>query len=188
MAKFPSLGDAGNVVAILKMNPEVGAPLIAMHEALLRGPSPLSVAERELIAALVSGLNRCRYCFGMHAAAAVALGYDAALVARLVEDPSHDGVEARLKPVLTYARKLTLAPDSVIDADAAAVYAEGWSERALHDAIMVTATFNFMNRVLEGHGAHGSDKMFAERGPIIAKHGYAPLIAMIAPKGAAADA
>ncbi|PKP62997.1 MAG: peroxidase, partial [Alphaproteobacteria bacterium HGW-Alphaproteobacteria-8] len=94
-----------------------------------------------------------------------------------------DGIEAKMQPILTYARKLTEAPDSVSEADAAAVYAAGWTERALHDAIMVTATFNFMNRVLEGHGAHGSEAMFAERGPMIAKHGYAPLIAMIAPKG-----
>jgi AhpD family alkylhydroperoxidase len=33
---------------------------------LMRGPSPLSPGERELIAAFVSGVNSCRYCHGAH--------------------------------------------------------------------------------------------------------------------------
>ena len=36
--------------------------------------------------------------------------------------------------------------------DADQVYAAGWDERALHDAIEVCALFNFMNRFVEGHG------------------------------------
>jgi alkylhydroperoxidase family enzyme len=47
------------------MFPETRKPLIEFHEVLLRGPSPFTEAERELIAAYVSGLNRCRYCHGV---------------------------------------------------------------------------------------------------------------------------
>ena len=58
----------------------------------------------------------------------------------------------RLAPVLEYVRKLTLDPKSMEQADADAVFAEGWDDDALFDAISICALFNFMNRILEGSG------------------------------------
>jgi len=40
----------------------------------------------------------------------------------------------------------------VSDRDAQAVFAAGWDEQALYDAICVCALFNFMNRLVEGMG------------------------------------
>jgi AhpD family alkylhydroperoxidase len=54
----------------LRACPETARPLLDYHQALLRGPSPLSVADRELIAAHVSGLTACRYCRGVRTATA----------------------------------------------------------------------------------------------------------------------
>ena len=44
--------------------------LSGLAEALLRGPSSLSSAERELIATYVSSRNECHFCTQSHAAAA----------------------------------------------------------------------------------------------------------------------
>lgn len=57
-----------------------------------------------------------------------------------------------MRPILHYVRKLTEDPSSVTDADAKAVLDAGWDERALHHAVHVCALFNFMNRLVEGHG------------------------------------
>jgi hypothetical protein len=38
------------------------------------------------------------------------------------------------------------------EADAEAVFAAGWDEKALHDTIAVTARMNFMCRLVEGYG------------------------------------
>jgi alkylhydroperoxidase family enzyme len=73
----------------------------------------------------------------------------------------------RLRPILRYARKLTREPATVTADDAAAVYAAGWDEKALHDAILVVCVFNFMNRLLEGHGIHGSEELYQSRGPML---------------------
>ena len=54
--------------------------------------------------------------------------------------------------MLAYVAKLTRDPTSLRRADAEAVYAAGWSERALYDAVQVCALFNFMNRIVEGTG------------------------------------
>jgi alkylhydroperoxidase family enzyme len=50
--------------------PDTGQHLYALAQALLRNESPLSQAERELIATFVSALNDCNFCAGSHAAAA----------------------------------------------------------------------------------------------------------------------
>ncbi len=152
--------------------PQTYVHLARFSEAVLRGPSPLSVAERELIAAYCSALNACRFCVGVHAAAATAFGIDGALVDRLVEDPARAAVDDKLKPILAFVKKLTRSPSRVIQADADAVVAAGWEEDALHDAIAVCSLFNMYNRIVEGHGITGADKPFEVIAGFLKDHGY----------------
>ncbi len=56
MTYLPSLPADAILLDVFRAYPGTSRPLLAYHQALLRGPSPLSVAERELIAAYVSGL------------------------------------------------------------------------------------------------------------------------------------
>lgn len=179
MPKFPKLGENATVPDILTMSPEAGRILMELHEAIMRGPSPLTPGERELIAAYVSGLNECRYCHGVHAEAAKAFGLPAPTFDRVFDDLETAGFGDRFRPILHYVRKLTENPSSVTAADAQAVYDAGWSEKTLHDAIMVVCCFNFMNRLLEGHGIHGHATMYRQRGAMLKEHGYLPLIRII---------
>ncbi len=171
-----SLNPGSGVLDLVKFNKAAGRALIEYHEALLRGPSPLSVAERELIAAYTSGLNACNYCHGVHKVTAEAFGVPADLLQRLLDDPATAPVEPRLKPILAYVRKLTLTPAKMAQADADAVFAAGWDERALHDAISVCALFNLMNRMIDGHGIEGSAESYQRRGRMLKEDGYAQLL------------
>jgi uncharacterized peroxidase-related enzyme len=180
MAKFPSLGANATVPDILKMSPEAGVALLEMHEAIMRAPSALTPGQRELIAAYVSGLNRCQYCHGVHVETAKAYeDIPRQAVDRMLADLETAGFDEKIKPILRLARKLTQAPAEVSEADTQAVLEAGWGEKALHDAIMVVCCFNFMNRLLEGHGVHGHDALFKERGPMLKKYGYLPLINLL---------
>ncbi len=152
MPLFPSLPASPHLSDIFKAFPETIKPLLAYHDILLRGESPLSVAERELIAAFVSGLNACSFCFGAHKIYARAFGIEEAVIDALVEDIDSAPVDAKLKPLLRYVAKLKDLPPRLTDADAKAVYDAGWSERALYDAVQVAALFHFMNRIIEGTG------------------------------------
>jgi len=159
MSKFPSLPENPEMVEVLTAHPEGFGALCDYHDAILRGPSPLSVAERELIAAYVSGLNQCHFCFGAHRTFAEVHGIDPKKFEKLIADPAAAGIEEKLLPLLAYAKKLTLAPASVTDQDAAAVYAAGWDEKALFHAISVTGLFNLMNRLVEGTGITANPMM-----------------------------
>ena len=180
MARFLALSPNSAVRDILQMNRPAGRALIAYHEAVLRQPSPLSVAERELIAALVSGLNDCGYCYGVHEQTAAAFGLDEASIAAMITDLDRAPVPHKLRPILRYARKLTLAPSRIVDQDAHDVFAAGWSEQALHDAIQVVCLFNSMNRLVDGHGIRGSRDIYRLRGRQLANDGYEPLLAALA--------
>ena len=119
---------------------------------LLRGEGPLSVAERELIATYVSGLNACTFCFGAHKIYARAFGIADDVIDSLMDDVETSSVSEKMKPLLKYVGKLTRLPAQLVQADSDAVYAAGWSERALYDAVQICALFNFMNRIIEGTG------------------------------------
>jgi uncharacterized peroxidase-related enzyme len=182
MGYFPSLPEDAGVRHIVSLNPPAGRALIELHEAALRNASGLAPRDKELIAAYVSGLNACQYCYGVHSETAKAFGVDATLLEQLLTDPESAVVEPRLKPLLAYARKLTLHPAMMTQADADAVFAAGWGEAELHDAVLTICLFNFMNRLLEGHGVKGNSALYQARGRALRDEGYAPLLQALPPQ------
>lgn len=179
MSFFKSLPEDAGVRHILTLNPQAGRALVEFHTAALRNEGPLEPRHKELIAAYVSGLNACQYCFGVHAETAKAFGLEAGTLERLLADIDSADVDERLKPLLRYARKLTLEPSRMTEADAQAVFAAGWSEAALHEAVLTVCLFNFMNRLLEGHGVKGNPGVFSARGQALRDEGYQPLLAFL---------
>ncbi|MDU8912638.1 peroxidase-related enzyme [Aestuariicoccus sp. MJ-SS9] len=149
---FPSLPEAPKLSDVFRRFPDTVRPLLELTDAVMRRDSALTVGERELIAAYVSGLNACRFCMDGHEVYARAHGVDPALIAALLDDPEGADIDGRLRPLLAYVAKLTREPSKMVEADAQAVYAAGWTEEALYDAIQTCALFNLMNRVIEGTG------------------------------------
>ena len=179
MPFFKSLPPDAGVRHILQMNKPVGRALIELHEALMRSDSPLTSGQHEMIAAFVSGLNECQYCVGVHSETARAFGLPDGLLQKMVVDLEGSPVEPNMLPLLQYVRLLTQAPDQLVQADADKVFAAGWSERALNDAVLTTCLFNFMNRLVEGHGVKGSAEVYRTRGQALKDAGYAPLLALL---------
>src|SRR6516162_1633282 len=79
-------------------------------QRLMGGRSPLTPGQRYLIAAFVSGVNSCRYCQGAHSLVARAFGVDEAVLAASLDNADVAPIDARLKPILRYVRKLTETP------------------------------------------------------------------------------
>lgn len=172
MTYLPSLPDDAVLLDVFRAYPEASRPLLEYHQVLLRGPSPLSVAERELIAAYVSGLNACGYCHGVHTATAQAFGIPEGTLAALIDDVDTAPVAEPMKPLLRYAGKLTLTPSKITPGDAEAVLAAGWPEQAMHDAVAVCGLFNLMNRLVEGLGITAGQDYFQASARRLAEVGY----------------
>src|SRR5580704_19086101 len=135
MPRLRSLSEQAVIRDLYRTHPGTCKPLGELTEAAMRGPSPFTQGERELIAAYVSGLNACTYCHATHVAVAAACGVEPDLVKALVADIESAPIEARMKPILRYARKLTHSPARMTAADAAAVYDAGWSDDALYSTV-----------------------------------------------------
>ncbi len=152
MPFFKSLPDDAGPANVFGTYTDIYGPWSQMGQALMNGPSPFSPGEREMIASFVVGVANCRFAYTAHTAAAYAWGIEEGLVDKLLEDLEAAPVEEKFKPLLAFVRKLTLTPSEMMQADADAVFEAGWDERALHDAIAVTARMSFMNRLVEGFG------------------------------------
>ena len=70
--------------SLVMFRPETGKHLYELAQVLLREDSPLSPADRELIAAYVSHRNHCMFCRNSHAAAARCLYHEAASLVDVV--------------------------------------------------------------------------------------------------------
>lgn len=152
MPFFKSLPDDAGPANVFGAYTDIYGPWSQMGQALMNGPSPFPPGERELIASFVVGTANCRYAYVAHSQAAYAWGIEEGLVDKLLEDIDAAPVEDKFKPLFKFIRKLTLTPSEMAQADADAVFDAGWDERALHDAIAVTARMSFMNRLVEGFG------------------------------------
>lgn len=172
MAHLKNLPEKATLADLFRAYPKVTAAIMPMTQQILRGPSPLTVEQREFLFAFGSGVNACHYCHGAHTATAEALGVDRAAIEEALDDIDTAPVEEDFKPLLRYVRKLTENPSRLSAADAEAVYAAGWSDDALHDAILVCALHNFMNRWVDGSGVDAPDDYLIERGEFLAEQGY----------------
>lgn len=163
MGFLPSLPEKTNLSDVFKAYPKGVGHLLRYHDAILRSPSPFTIGERELIAALVSRLNGCEFCSNAHTFYTESYGMAEGLVDSVVEDITASDAPEKMKPVLAYVRKLTLAPATVAQGDVDAMLDAGWPEEAVHDAVVVTALYNFMNRIIEGTGIDPFADDYAKR-------------------------
>ncbi|MEJ8850786.1 hypothetical protein [Variovorax rhizosphaerae] len=123
-----------------------------MSEVLMNGASPFSQAERELLFAYAAGVAGCEFVFIAHAEVAYARGIERGVLEQLLRDPENASVEARLKPVLSLVRKLSVTPSDVCQFDVDSVVSAGWDEHASHDAISIAGRAAFMHRIATGFG------------------------------------
>src|SRR6188474_469777 len=90
--------------SLVMFRPETGQHLYALAQVLLRGDSPLTPAERELIATHVSARNNCLFCRDSHAAAARELfGEQQDVVDCVIENKPSDSTNLKLKALLNIA-------------------------------------------------------------------------------------
>ena len=174
MAHVAVVEGRPGIVGLLEGYPETGALLNGLAQALLRTADGLSPAERELIAAYVSSLNRCVFCTSAHAAAARHLLGDAATVRALTCDGGDLQVSPRLRALLAIAARVQRGGREVGDDDVRAARAEGATDREIHDTVLIAAAFCMYNRYVDGLATWAPEDpaVYDEIGAHLAAHGY----------------
>ncbi|AIG79627.1 MULTISPECIES: carboxymuconolactone decarboxylase family protein [Amycolatopsis] len=139
------------IIALFAYRPETAAPLGQLADVLLRGPSSLSVGERELIGAVVSRGNDCTFCSRSHAAvAAEALEGGMPVVEAAWKDVDGAPVSAKMKALLHIAVAVRESGKSVGEDLIETARAEGATDVEIHDTVLIAAAFCMFNRYVDG--------------------------------------
>src|SRR5262249_3324680 len=110
MPFFKSIPADAGPAKVFTTYPEIYRLWSTMSQALMNGPSPLTQAERELLFAYAAGVAGCKFVYVAHSEVAYAWGIARGVLDRLLENLETAPVEARLKPLLAFVRKLMLTP------------------------------------------------------------------------------
>lgn len=177
MAHIAVPDNVPGIRSLVMFRPDTGKALYELAEVLLRGESPLSSAERELIAAYVSRRNECVFCSCSHAAASRAhYGEEDAVVDAVLDDLTTAPVSAKLRALLVIADKTRergnlVCPEHILIAREA-----GATDRDIHDAVLIAAAFSMFNRYVDGLATltPTDPAAYAEMGKRMANVGYVP--------------
>ena len=144
------LGMVPNVLQAYAFDVNKLNAFTAFYNDLMLGQSSLTKLEREMIAVVVSAINRCFYCLTAHGAAVRQLSGNPVLGEQLVMNYKTAALEPRQRAMLDFAALLTTASASVAEADRQTLREHGFSDRDIWDITSVAAFFNMTNRVASG--------------------------------------
>jgi len=133
-----------------------------LYNVLMLADSGLTKLEREMIAVVVSSINRCWYCQVAHGAAVRALSGDPALGEAMVMNWRVADLDARQSAMLAFAEKITRASAEIVEADRAALRTVGFSDRDIWDIANVAGFFNMSNRVASATGMQPNPEYHAQ--------------------------
>lgn len=158
---------------LFAFDPDANTHLARFTQAVMRDPSPLSPALRELIAAYVSSLNKCDFCMKSHAAVAAELLGGDQIVKHVLHDVESSPIEEKEKVLLRFVKKITIHLPDIRQDDVERVRDSGWTDAAIYYAITTCALFNFYNRWVSATGVHAvSDESHRSRAKLVAREGY----------------
>ncbi|MEJ6396774.1 peroxidase-related enzyme [Yoonia sp. 208BN28-4] len=141
------LGMVPNVLQAYAFDIDKLNAFTAMYNDIMLGPSGLSKLEREMIAVVVSSINKCFYCLTAHGAAVRALSGDPMLGEMLVMNWRVADLDTRQTAMLTFAENITIASAKTTEADRDALRQVGFSDRDIWDIASLVGFYNMTNRV-----------------------------------------
>lgn len=134
----------------------------AMYNDLMLGASNLSKLEREMIAVVVSSINKCYYCLTAHGAAVRQLSGNPILGEQMVMNWRVADLDARQTVMLQFSENLTVASAKTTEADRQALRDVGFTDRDIFDIASVAAFFNMTNRVASATNMKPNDGYHAQ--------------------------
>jgi len=155
------LGHIPNVVKVFSLRPAKLRTFIAKYnEMMLSDDSDVSRLEREMIAVVVSCVNRCVYCITSHSQAVREFSGDPVLGDILMVNYREANLTPRQRAILDHAWKMTSSPGETGVADRQALTDAGLTPEEIFDVNDVIAYFNYTNRMTHGLGMQPNEYYF----------------------------
>src|SRR5678810_1108048 len=138
------------ITGLLEYRQDSAAPIRELTQILLRGPSTLTEAERELIASVVSNKNECKFCSAAHTATTDIILGESETTSKVKEDIISAPISDKMKALLSIASQVQESGKSVTTDAIQKAKDEGASDIEIHDTVLIAALFCLYNRYVDG--------------------------------------
>jgi uncharacterized peroxidase-related enzyme len=152
LAAASSRGRVASLWRGVALDPRGLEALHTLYRALMADPAPLSRAQAEAIAVVVSATNGCGYCVTHHGPKLAAALGDEALARAVALDYRQANLAARDRVLLYYAVSLTCEPEERTAADVERLREYGFDDRSILKAAEIAGYYNLTNRLVLGLG------------------------------------
>ena len=141
------LGLIPNVIKANATDSQRLKTFVNFYNRLMLDEGFLTKMEREMIAVVVSSINKCFYCLVAHGSSLRKLSNDPILGEELVMNYRSSRISKKHKIMLDFSAKLTEFPDKVEDSDRNKLRQENFSDEEILEIAEVTGFFNMSNRI-----------------------------------------
>lgn len=141
------LGLIPNVIKANATDSQRLKTFVNFYNRLMLDEGFLTKMEREMIAVVVSSINKCFYCLVAHGASLRKLSNDPILGEELVMNYRSSRISKKHKIMLDFSAKLTEFPDKIEDSDRNKLRQENFSDEEILEIAEVTGFFNMSNRI-----------------------------------------
>jgi uncharacterized peroxidase-related enzyme len=174
MPYIPLEDHLPGITGLLEYRKDSGQPIRELTQVLMRGPSSLTEGERELIAAVVSNGNQCKFCTTAHTAAADLLIGDQQTSQMAKHDIQSAPVTEKMKALLQIASLTRISGKSVTEESIEKAKSAGATDIEIHDTVLIAALFCLYNRYVDGMATSlpKEDSYFDVLAERLVNHGY----------------
>ena len=155
------LGMVPNVLQAYAFDVDKLNAFTVLYNDVMLADSGLSKLEREMIAVVVSSINKCYYCLTAHGASVRQLSGDPKLGEMLVMNWRVAPLDARQKAMLEFADLMTVASAKIEEKDRDALRQVGFSDRDIWDIAAVAGFYNMSNRMASATDMRPNDEYHA---------------------------
>ncbi len=140
-------GEVAHLWQSLGHDPKALEAIHALHRMLMDDPAPLTPAQAELIAVVVSATNGCAYAVAHHGPKLAAALGDRALARAVALDYREANLAARDRVLLDCAVALTCEPAERKLEDIERLREYGFDDAAIVKATAIASCFSLTNRI-----------------------------------------
>jgi uncharacterized peroxidase-related enzyme len=150
MPHIPLEDHLPGITGLLEYRKDSAQPIRELTQLLLRGPSTLTEAERELIATIVSHGSECKFCATAHTAAADKLLGECDTTQAIKNDIESAPVSEKMKALLVIAKQVQQSGKAVTEESIKRAKNAGATDIEIHDTVLIAALFCLYNRYVDG--------------------------------------
>ena len=120
----------------------------------------LKKEEKEMIAVVVSSINRCLYCCVSHSYTLGKLLNDTILAKKILINYKSAGLNKKNEKMLDFVKKLTVSSYSIDETDRNKLRKENFTEHHILEIIEVCSFFNMTNRLASGTNMQPNEEYY----------------------------